>query len=35
MSELKKGRSHPNNLYNHLVHLDVLNFKVLKGGLKK
>jgi hypothetical protein len=36
MSEVKKGsgKVEMKNIYSHLINLDVLNFKFLKGGLK-
>ena len=35
MSELKEGKFYPYNMHSHLIQLDVLKLKVLKGGLKK
>jgi hypothetical protein len=36
MSEVKKGKCKPerSGIYSHLINLDVLDFKFLKGGLK-
>jgi len=34
MSELKKGKSSETILHDHLINLDVLKKKFLKGGLK-